>query len=674
MPLWGVLGGMIAPRRARRGNKKMLAKVINLRKEACRFSSAAVANYISGERPVEEAIELYSTDPLVVSDYINREGVSEGGSFNLDDLDPSDLQDRKLIVAQMDYIANSGKHKTGFRTNPFYHFVLSWREHEQPTRDQVKQAVSCALKALSVEENQAMYAIHRDKEHHHHAHVVVGRVNPKTLTLSGPPQYDFLILDKVCREVEIKQGWGHDRGPHVVIDGEIKRLSKKQRERLGLLDDPAKVVSATAIMEESKTGLPSLARWMKNHVAGDLLSCETWEDIHVVLANRGLRLEKLKSGLQVVALDQDGRETRTKASAIDYRLSLGRLEKRMGAYRDFQPEAQPKPSMTYSGHLENVMRGVEPAAGEIPGRTGEGVAAREQKRKERERLREALHQRYSAQKRIARGLLAQQRKELTIRHRDTMRFMREDLAAIKLSRVPILTAQHGKRLGMALWAAERARAIDQLLRNQQAEKIALRKTMNMTWVAWVEREAANGDAAACSALRGIRYRAKRKAMEKGCGFEGEDLDQLNPMPTAVGGGGQERGGGGVSGKLIAFDLERYEIDQLRQRVIYRDSVGAVALEDLGQRIECRQHLNDEVIRAGLLLAAQKYGGEVFITGDAEFRAKASGIAATVGVRVMNNPSPEQIKQAQQGVEYPAKESTGRDKRGNRAAQEVNRDL
>lgn len=157
-------------------------------------------------------------------------------------------------------------------------------------------------------------------------------------------------------------------------------------------------------------------------------------------------------------------------------------------------------------------------------------------------------------------------------------------------------------------------------------------------------------------------------------YGGEDLDQLNPMPTAVGGGGQERGGGGVSGKLIAFDLERYEIDQLRQRVIYRDSVGAVALEDLGQRIECRQHLNDEVIRAGLLLAAQKYGGEVFITGDAEFRAKASGIAATVGVRVMNSPSPEQIKQAQQGVEYPAKESTGRDKRGNRAAQEVNRDL
>jgi hypothetical protein len=66
----------------------MLAKVINLKAKRG-FSVKAAANYIAGDRAQQDAPELYSSDPTAVADYIGREGVSEGGSFNLEGLDPS---------------------------------------------------------------------------------------------------------------------------------------------------------------------------------------------------------------------------------------------------------------------------------------------------------------------------------------------------------------------------------------------------------------------------------------------------------------------------------------------------------------------------------------------------------------------------------------------------------
>lgn len=611
----------------------MLAKVIALKAQGG-FSVKAVTDYIAGDRPQQDAPELHSSDPTAVSDYINREGVSKGGSFNLENLNPADPQDRAIVVAQMDHVARAGQHKTGFKSNPFYHVVLSWREGEHPDQQQAAAAVAHALKELGMQNNQAIFAIHRDKEHHHHIHVVVNRVNPETLTLSGPPRYDYLVLDRACREIELAQGWVHDAGPHAVIDGEICRMTRAQREKLGMMAD-SRDLPPQAGMMETKSGLPSLATWAKAYVAHELIDCQTWEDIHIALAKRGMRLEKLKSGLQVVALDTDGKETRTKASAIDYQLSLGRLEKRMGAYRDFRPTDLPTPALTYSRHLENVMRGVEPAAGEIPGKTGKSVK-RTERREERGAARNALYERYAVQKQKARagGGQGKQRGELARRHKTERLALGRELSSRKTQRVSELARQHGKQIAFALWAAERAKAQQELQARQQIEKAALRQASDMSWKAWIEREAAAGDPAAESALRGIHYRDQRKKKPLP-GFEGEDLeDSLDAAPAARGVGGQKEAGG-IGGTVKVFDLSHYEIDHLRQRVIYRDGQDNVALEDLGQRIECRQHGDEAVIRAGLMLAAQKYGGEVFITGDGAFKTRAAEIARQAGIRVAN---------------------------------------
>jgi hypothetical protein len=490
--------------------------------------------------------------------------------------------------------------------------------------------VTHALKALGMQHNQAIFAIHRDREHHHHVHVIVNRVNPDRLTLSGPPRYDFLKLDRACREIELAQGWQHDPGPYAIVDGKVQRMSMAQREKLGMKSGR----SPEAIMMESKAGLPSLATWAKAYVAHEMIDCQTWEDMHIVLAKRGMRMEKLKSGLQVVAIDADGRETRTKASAIDYQLSLGRLEKRMGAYRDYQPtDIAPIPAMTYSRHLENVMRGVEPAAGEIPGKTGKS-AERTKRREERAEARNALYERYAAEKQQARDTVARQRTELSLRHKNERLALSRQLSARKSQRVSELVQHHGKQVALALWAAERAKALQELQARQQIEKAALRKTTDMSWRAWVERGAAAGDPVAQAALRGIHYREQRKRKLLP-GFEGEDIEEtLTSAPSARREGGQKEVQG-IVGTIKPFDLSRFEIDHLRQTVTYRDAEGNVALEDRGQRIECRQHGDEAVIRAGLMLASQKYGGEVFITGDDAFKAVAAEIARQAGIRVAN---------------------------------------
>ena len=627
----------------------MLAKVIGLRAKK-NFSAEAVANYIAEDRPQENAPELHSSDPTAVSDYINREGISEGGSFNLEGLDPGDAQDRAIVVAQMNHVARAGQHKTKFASNPFYHFVLSWQADEHPTQEQARAAAAHALKALGMQECQAIFAIHRDKEHHHHVHIVANRVHPDTLNLAGPPRYDYLVLDKACRELELAQGWQHDPGPHVVIDGQIRRLTRVQREKLALVGEGR--VTAKALMAESKTGLPSLAAWAKAYVAYELVDCKTWEDVHSVLAMRGLKLEKLRSGLQIAALDASGEETRTKASAIDYRLSLGRLEKRMGAYRDYSPGIEPTHALTYSRHLENVMRGVEPAAGEIPGKTGKSVQ-RDQRRQERADARTALYERFVVEKSNSQSAIFEQRKALTQQHKAARRALSRELSARKQRRVSELVREHGKQTALALWAAERAQAMQELQAAQQIDKSALRRTTDMSWRAWLDREAAAGDPAALAALRGIRYREQRRVKKGEPGFEGEDLVlTADDAPAARGetGAKKDRGTGSIGGTVKPFDLLRYEIDRLRQIITYRDDQGRIALQDTGPRIECVQHDDDAVIRAGLALAAQKYGGEVFITGNDEFKIRAADIARKMGVRIAN-PELQQEHKARNGQDF-----------------------
>ena len=59
------------------------------------------------------------------------------------------------------------------------------------------------------------------------------------------------------------------------------------------------------------------------------------------------------------------------------------------------------------------------------------------------------------------------------------------------------------------------------------------------------------------------------------------------------------------------------------------------LTDSGPRIDLAQEDDPQAMRAGLLLASQKYGGEVFVTGSLSFREAAATEALQMGIKVKN---------------------------------------
>lgn len=62
---------------------------------------------------------------------------------------------------------------------PVFHFTLAWAHDEKPSPEHMRETALSALKALGLEEHQAVLAAHSDKEHLH-VHVIVNTVHPVT--------------------------------------------------------------------------------------------------------------------------------------------------------------------------------------------------------------------------------------------------------------------------------------------------------------------------------------------------------------------------------------------------------------------------------------------------------------------------------------------------------------
>lgn len=621
----------------------MLAKVIVLKKSWKTVASAA--NYIVDDlKKGPEQQESGSYGPEDGANYMVRDGVLEAASFNLEGLRPTDQDDRRQIIKLMDGVARAwaSRSKANPKTNPFYHVVLSWREGEQPSMDQASAASAKALQAVGMADNQAFFAIHRDKDHHHHIHIIASRVHPEHHILTGPPRFDFLVLDKTCREIELAQGWQHDNGPHVVIEGNIKRMSHTLRRQLGLETDKSIAPHTPAVkarMGEVKAGLPSLAGWLKSQVAPELVATQNWQEFHNASAARGLSVIKVKSGLifETAMLDKT---MQTKASAVHYALSLGRLQKRFGEYQSPVDCGSASPTSvgevwgsTYNDYVARVACGMEPDGQEYPGRTGRGDL-RDQARHERAAARTALFEQYKTEKFTAKDSRKSARFELRTLHQEEQSALFKQLAAAKVGTVSTLKQQYGPQVARSLWAAKRTAAIEDLVDKQRLERLALTHASAMEWLPWLERQAAQGNQAAISALHGLRYRAQREQNKRRAGLEGEDLgDAANPI----------RQNNTITGTVASnnFDIRHA---QLRitpgHGVEYLDEGGRVRLTDNGPRIDLAHENDREAMQAGLLLASQKYGGEVFVTGSQAFKEMVSKEAALMGIKLKNIEPPK----------------------------------
>ncbi len=207
-----------------------------------------------------------------------------------------------------------------------YHCVLSWREGEHPTPEQAFAAGQRALAALGMAEHQYVMAIHTDTENVH-LHIAANRVHPETFRAVDVYR-DYVRLDRACREVELEQGWSHERGIHLVREGRIEKaptsrslhvpahLSARARDMRAWSDERPFSEMVQMVAEDLKTVLASDRR--------------SWDMVHGIFAEFGLRLESKGSGLIVV--DRADPTHVAKASQIARFASRARLEAVLGKF------------------------------------------------------------------------------------------------------------------------------------------------------------------------------------------------------------------------------------------------------------------------------------------------------------------------------------------------------
>lgn len=501
--------------------------------------------------------------------------------------------------------------------DPVYHVVLSWPATESPDDHQAFECGRHALAAIGMSEHQYVFAIHRDTDNVH-LHIAVNRVNPDSFVAVYPDR-DYFKLDHAMRELELRFGWSHDKGPCGVFERNGKTVidwSSKDPNTKG------KRPAAAADMERH-ADQESLFSYVRGKPRKALLSALrndalTWRQLHNLLAKHGLELREKGQGFAIYDLNS-ANTTPVKASDMHEELSKGRLTKRLGPFEAAQT-LPPAPSAiaSYDKHCP-------------PKRDPE---QREQRRQERAEARRDLRTRYDAYKN---GFVLRRLDPNTVRERFTA--LRQEARRQRIEVRTTVTDPAMRKAMYSIIAFETLRARDRLQREVRQERAALRAepgNRRGSYREWVEQQAATGDAAAISQLRGFLYNEKRqiKDLTRVLGNDGidgikydEDVD-----PTA-----RELASG------FQFRVRR------DGTVVYRDKDGAEGFVDLGRRIDVVVKDNDDAgtIAAALAFAADKYGGAFELTGSEQFKRRAIEIMVTnkIEVRLKNNAQ-EALRRAQ----------------------------
>lgn len=204
---------------------------------------------------------------------------------------------------------------------PVQHWIFSWQEGEQPTREQVEEVVNIFLEKMGLEGHQTVYGLHYDTDNYH-LHIAVNRMNPETgkvvLPFNG---LDIREAHKIVAFVEHKQGWASEgKSMYAVLEnGELAR------RRTGREIKPKQA----ALDFEHATGEKSAQRIAQERGHSVIKNAKSWTELHEKLAAVGLRFEKKGSGAIIFV-----GEIAVKASSVDRAFSMGKLCKKLGDFEE----------------------------------------------------------------------------------------------------------------------------------------------------------------------------------------------------------------------------------------------------------------------------------------------------------------------------------------------------
>lgn len=204
---------------------------------------------------------------------------------------------------------------------PVTHWILSWQENEQPTREQTDEAVNLFLRGMGLAEHQTIYALHKNTGNYH-LHILVNRTHPFTEKVIQPHRgLDIEAAHKIVAEIEHKQGWAPQINARYRVNEQgyvVKNLQRREQVK----------PKPKAEDFESATGEKSAQRIAqeRGHVVIQNASC--WEELHAGLDAVGLRFSRKGSGAVIFVGD-----TAVKASSVDRNFSMSKLCKKLGEFK-----------------------------------------------------------------------------------------------------------------------------------------------------------------------------------------------------------------------------------------------------------------------------------------------------------------------------------------------------
>ena len=547
--------------------------------------------------------------------------------------------------------------------DPIVHYVLSWREGERPSREQVEEAVDVLAREQGLQGHQMIYALHADTDNWH-VHVMVNRVHPETerATKAGGG-FDIRALHRACARIERMQGWQPERNARYSVDA-----SGTVRETDDAEQSPSKVPQAR-VDTERRTGEASVTR-VAAQTAGPIIeNAKSWEQLHRALARHDMRYTRKGSGAVVQVGD-----VFVKASSVRRTATLSRLEKRLGPYvgaadgatgaqrPSEQPDARDEESAVresadpkrawplirkartwrelHVGLAQHGMRYVKSGSGasifagkhDAVSMTASAVARRASLRSLEARLGPYVADRWStARDAVAEPLEGQMprwREYTGARGESEERSMlmwarftrrcddeekrlegaqdreREELARSRTWEGCIAALHVARSLLAAMHASQRAELREQQRRRREALRAACRTSPD--YAAWID-----------DVELALLWRSRHRLH---CAIE--------PAPSARPDIGQRARG----------DIRDYQAREVDGWVLYTTpshrARGEVAFVDRGECITLHDGAREASTLAALQLATAKWGA-IVVTGDDAFKRRCARLAAEHGFTVVN---------------------------------------
>lgn len=535
--------------------------------------------------------------------------------------------------------------------DPIMHFELAWPHDERPTKSQWVDCAYQAIKALGFQEHQYLIVAHDDKKHFH-IHVMVNKVHPETLRVNDPYQ-SHMLLHKTARALEAKYGWKHTPGLAKWDEERKKPIELPHHERHNYRNTNADIESLQVyIRKEIAPRLQQLLRQDKT----------TWQDVHRLLAQSHLQLEKSETGgYTVLAINHN---IRVKASDVFRNNFAGkanriRLEQQLGEWQN--------PEQNIAQHSTSGKEITVWGAGKRAGKriyTGRDVQAeggrthpkrdeqkRAQRRAERMEAREALKAEYARYK----------EQQLMVCKRIT-----EEGRKRRQSLTENLRARKKEIRGRALpWAAKKiliSEAVAQSVIEMHAVKHAITESRRAhspkDYRSWVADRAAEGDARAAAQLRGWYYQDQRKQRKitqriepDGFHLESpeEDIDKESNDWADFLNENIEQQREAIQQQLRATRI--WQIDRRTGDVSYAVN-GKVSIVDRGKILSVLNQ-DEAAIVLGLEMSIKKYGTRLTCTGSAEWKAAVARAVVRHGIYVQfTDPEIQRLIARQQRAAHP----------------------